>query len=249
MCRQRAHAALAQEGHKTEGSESEAAAQARMAAILQNADAVCFDVDSTVINAEGIDELADYFGAGEAVAKLTKEAMEGGMKFEEALDARLKLINPTQQGVDKFMATHAFPIMPGMRELVVKLLTGGKQVFLVSGGFRQMIAPVANEIGVPVSQIYANNILFDEEGNYARFDDTEPTSRSGGKAEAVKRIKASNGFQTVVMVGDGMTDLEARVEGGADAFICFTGVVRRDAVAEGADLAVGEMGQIMDLLK
>ena len=59
--------------------------------------------------------------------------------------------------------------------------------------------------------------MFDEEGKYAGFDDTEPTSRSGGKAEAVKRIKASNGFQTVVMVGDGMTDLEARVEGGADA--------------------------------
>ena len=60
----------------------------RMAEWLKKADAVCFDVDSTVINTEGIDELADYFGAGEAVAKLTKEAMEGGMKFEEALDAR-----------------------------------------------------------------------------------------------------------------------------------------------------------------
>ncbi|GHP08800.1 hypothetical protein PPROV_000753700 [Pycnococcus provasolii] len=47
------------------------------------------------------------------------------------------------QGVDKFMAMYAFPIMPGMRELVVKLLTSGKQVFLVSGGFRQVIAPVA----------------------------------------------------------------------------------------------------------
>ena len=39
--------------------------------------------------------------------------------------------------------------------------------------------------------------MFDEEGKYEGFDDTEPTSRSGGKAEAVKRIKASNGFQTV----------------------------------------------------
>ena len=65
-----------------------------------------------------------------------------------------------------------------------------------------MIAPVANEIGVPVNKIYANNIMFDEEGKYAGFDDTEPTSRSGGKAEAVKRINASNGFQTVY-VGDG----------------------------------------------
>ena len=170
------------------------------------------------------------------------------MRVEALAVERRREVPPQRHMLGVVMAMHAFPIMPGMRELVVKLLTSGKQVFLVSGGFRQMIAPVANEIGVPVNKIYANNIMFDEEGKYAGFDDTEPTSRSGGKAEAVKRIKASNGFQTVVMVGDGMTDLEARVEGGADAFICFTGVVRRDAVAEGADLAVGEMAPIMDLL-
>ena len=77
----------------------------RMAEWLKKADAVCFDVDSTVINTEGIDELADYFGAGEAVAKLTKEAMEGGMKFEDALDARHR--RDQSAGILRSRETHA----------------------------------------------------------------------------------------------------------------------------------------------
>ena len=65
---------------------------------------------------------------------------------------------------------------------------------------------------------------------------------------AVRRIKAAGGFDTVVMVGDGATDLEARGEGAADAFICFTGVVNRTNVAERADLAVSSMQDLIDLL-
>ena len=58
----------------------------RMAEWLKKADAVCFDVDSTVISTEGID-LPTTLAQGRR-SKLTKEAMEGGMKFEDALDAR-----------------------------------------------------------------------------------------------------------------------------------------------------------------
>ena len=54
--------------------------------VLQRADAVCFDVDSTVVTSEGIDALADYLGCGDAVAALTKAAMEGGRPFHTALD-------------------------------------------------------------------------------------------------------------------------------------------------------------------
>ena len=51
---------------------------------LHNADAVCFDVDSTVICEEGIDELAAYLGVGEAVAEMTAKAMGGDVPFHEA---------------------------------------------------------------------------------------------------------------------------------------------------------------------
>jgi phosphoserine phosphatase len=67
---------------------------------LYKADAVCFDVDSTVISEEGIDVLADSLGKGAAVAKLTKQAMEGDTKFQDALKMRLALMQPSKSQIE-----------------------------------------------------------------------------------------------------------------------------------------------------
>ena len=73
---------------------------------LCNADAVCFDVDSTVINVEGIDELAAYLGCGEAVAQMTANAMGGSQPFHEALAGRLALMQPSRQKLEAMMSDH-----------------------------------------------------------------------------------------------------------------------------------------------
>ena len=73
------------------------------------------------------------------------------------------------------MAMYAFPIMPGMRELVVKLLTSGKQVFLVSGGFRQVIAPVAR-----VERLLELHASF--HGFLGEFRDRLPCAKVVGKS-------------------------------------------------------------------
>ncbi|KAK8448066.1 hypothetical protein SEVIR_8G211400v4 [Setaria viridis] len=156
---------------------------------LQNADAVCFDVDSTVIQDEGIDELADFCGAGKAVAEWTAKAMTGTVPFEEALAARLSLIKPSLSQIEECLVKRPPRISPGMADLVKKLKANNTDVFLVSGGFRQMIKPVASELGIPAENIIANQVLFGTSGEYAGFDPTEPTSRSGGKAQAVQQIK------------------------------------------------------------
>ncbi|KAF5175225.1 Phosphoserine phosphatase protein, partial [Thalictrum thalictroides] len=71
--------------------------------IWQNADAVCFDVDSTVCIDEGIDEFAEFCGAGKAVAEWTARAMGGSVPFEEALAARLSLFNPSWSQLQEFL--------------------------------------------------------------------------------------------------------------------------------------------------
>ncbi|XP_066337434.1 uncharacterized protein [Miscanthus floridulus] len=78
-----------------------ATTSARAIETLRNADAVCFDVDSTVILDEGIDELADFCGAGRAVAEWTAKAMTGTVPFEVALAARLSLIKPSLSQVEE----------------------------------------------------------------------------------------------------------------------------------------------------
>merc|ERR1719199_789076 len=70
-------------------------------ATLRQADAVCFDVDSTVITKEGIDELAAYLKCGDEVAALTKAAMDGGMPFHEAIEKRLKIFGNAGFGEPK----------------------------------------------------------------------------------------------------------------------------------------------------
>ncbi|KAF2589162.1 hypothetical protein F2Q70_00040191 [Brassica cretica] len=95
--------------------------------------------------------------------------------------------------------------------------------------------PVASILGIPRENIFANNLLFGNSGEFVGFDEKEPTSRSGGKAKAVQHIRKGRSYKTMVMIGDGATDLEARRPGGADFFICYAGVQLREAVAEQAD--------------
>ena len=219
---------------------------------LRDADAVCFDVDSTVINVEGIDELAAYLGCGEAVAKLTANAMGGSKPFHEALAERLDLMRPTRQKLDSMMEAHPMDqvLTPGVSELIKALQARNKRVYMVSGGFRQMIDPVADCVGVARTDIYANNLLFAADGGYAGFDEKEPTSRAGGKAKVVAQLKAEHGYKTVVMVGDGATDMEARdIPGGADAFIGFGGIATRDAVKKGADWFIMDLADMTQELQ
>ncbi|GAB4824811.1 hypothetical protein Ancab_007681 [Ancistrocladus abbreviatus] len=201
----------------------------------RTADAVCFDVDSTVCIDEGIDELAEFCGVGKAVEEWTSRAMDGSVTFQEALAARLSLINPSLAQLQDFLEKRPPRISPGMAELVKKLKAKSTVVYLVSGGFRQMINPVASILEIPLRNIFANQLLFGDSGEFSGFDKNEPTSRSGGKAIAVQQIRKARGYKTLVMIGDGATDLEARQPGGADSFICYGGVQLREAVAGKAD--------------
>ncbi|KAG9439092.1 hypothetical protein H6P81_019257 [Aristolochia fimbriata] len=215
----------------------------------RNADAVCFDVDSTVCLDEGIDELAEFCGAGKAVAEWTARAMGGSVPFEDALAARLSLFKPSVSQLQDFLQRKPPKISPGIEQLIGKLQLKDTNVYLISGGFRQMINPVALQLGIPPENIFANKLLFGSSGEFAGFDKNEPTSRSGGKATAVQNIRKAYGYQTLVMIGDGATDLEARKPGGADLFICYAGVQLREAVAAKADWLVFSFQELINALE
>ncbi|XP_022933623.1 phosphoserine phosphatase, chloroplastic [Cucurbita moschata] len=217
--------------------------------LWKSANAVCFDVDSTVCVDEGIDELADFCGAGEAVAEWTARAMGGSVPFEVALAARLSLFNPSLSQVEEFLAKRPPRLSPGIDELVKKLKANNIDVYLISGGFRQMINPVASILGIPHENIFANQLLFGSKGEFIGFDENEPTSRSGGKATAVQQLRKARGYKTLVMTGDGATDLEARKPGGADLFICYAGVQLRENVAAKADWLVFNFVDLINSLE
>uniref|UniRef100_A0A0B7B6V5 Phosphoserine phosphatase n=1 Tax=Arion vulgaris TaxID=1028688 RepID=A0A0B7B6V5_9EUPU len=212
--------------------------------LWREADAVCFDVDSTVCVDEAIDELAEFCGVGPQVAACTVKAMGGGMTFREALIQRLDIMQPSHKIVEDFIALRPPRLSSGIRDLMNVLKAKNIMVFLVSGGFRNIIAPVANELGIAQENIYANTLLFNEDGSYAGFDTNEPTSETGGKPRVIQLIRNKYSFKTLVFVGDGVTDMETYPP--ADAFIGYGGNVVRSKVKDEAAWYVTDFRQLIE---
>jgi phosphoserine phosphatase len=211
-------------------------------ALWASAQAVCFDVDSTVSPDEGIDLLAAQAGVGDRVAALTRDAMGGAVPFEDALRARLALIRPSRELIASCLAAHPPRLTPGVADLIAALTARGTHVYLVSGGFTEMIHPLAERLGIPPVRVFANVLQFTREGRYLGFDPDVFTSRSGGKAAALQHLKSHFGYAPLLMVGDGVTDLEARPP--ADGFIGYGGVVVREPVRRGADWFVTDFAEL-----
>ncbi len=95
---------------------------------------IFFDMDSTVIDAEGIIELARARGVGDYVAGVTARAMNGELDFECALKERVKLLRglPTQRALE---VAGSIPLMPGAEKLMKELKSLGFRTVLISGGF------------------------------------------------------------------------------------------------------------------
>lgn len=87
----------------------------RVKALWRTADAVCFDVDSTITPIEGIDEIAAFCGVGKEVSEWTKQAMGGNLPFKTCLRERLDIIRPTRTQTETFMKTHPPALTKGIK--------------------------------------------------------------------------------------------------------------------------------------
>ena len=87
--------------------------------------------------------------------------MGGTVLFQDALAQRLGVMQPSASGLAAFLASHPPAISPGIPALVAALQARGTGVYLVSGGFRQIINPIAASLGIPLADVFANTILFD----------------------------------------------------------------------------------------
>ncbi|XP_070572962.1 phosphoserine phosphatase-like [Ptychodera flava] len=215
--------------------------------IWKKSDAVCFDVDSTVVIDEGIDELAAYLNKGKEVAAWTVKAMDGTISYRETLRARLEIIQPSRQSIETFVKEHPPRFTKGVQELIKALHARDCHVYLISGGLRSIIEPMAKILDIPNERIYCNRLKFYFNGKYAGFDEDQPTSREGGKPEVVRSLKKQCGYKNLVMIGDGATDLEAWPP--ADAFIGFGGNQVRPKVKEQSKWFVNDFAELTQALK
>jgi len=191
------------------------------------------DCDSTLSAIEGIDELGRLRGPEvfKAVEDMTNAAMNGGTPMEAIFAKRLDMIKPTLAECESIGAKYIAHIEPTAVASLKQLRQAGWTIVIVSGGFTQIIQPLAKVLGI--DRVEAVVLKFHADGSYAGYDESCPTSKTKGKNVVARKLRAEFKADRVIMVGDGASDLE--VKGDADHVIGFGRYAERAKVKAGAD--------------
>lgn len=203
------------------------------------------DCDSTLSSIEGIDEMARLSNPAifAEVVALTNAAMDGEVPLGEVFRRRMDIIRPDRAMVEKVSRMYIETVVPGAAELVSKAKEKGWLPVILSGGFAPIIMPLAESLGI--RHVEAVPLHFNELGEYAGYGEDYPSTRNLGKNEIIREWKQALLPQRVVMIGDGISDLETKPD--VDLMIGFGGVARREKVREGADLWLEDFGDLDQL--
>ena len=173
---------------------------------------ICFDMDSTLIQTECIDELAKRAGVGDKVSEITARAMCGEIDFKESFKERVALLKGLDASVMKDIAEH-MPITEGTDRLMSVLKTCGYKIAILSGGFTYFGEYLQKKFGV--DYVYANELEIDENGkltgNY--LGDIVDGHRKAELLKLIAQVEKVNLAQTIA-VGDGVNDLPMISEAG-----------------------------------
>ena len=163
------------------------------------------DMDSTIIDEECLDELADLAGFGEEVRTITAAAMAGEMDFEEALRTRVKLLKGKPVSLLQDCFEDRIHLNKGVRVLTRTMRAKGAATALVSGGFTFFTSRVAQLAGFTDHQ--ANEIL--EENGILTGEVASPVLGSEAKAEALQSYCEAQNItpEQVLALGDGANDV------------------------------------------
>ena len=163
-----------------------------------------FDFDSTLMDGETIDFLAEPLGLKEKVASITEMAMRGELDFFESLIMRVKLLEGLEEKKVNEIC-HNLPLMPGAKEIVKELKNRGVSVICFSGGFRNATSFIKEKIGLDAD---FSNILHSKNGILTGLVGGEMMF-SHSKGDMLKRIQNILGVSEdeTMVVGDGANDL------------------------------------------
>jgi phosphoserine phosphatase len=162
------------------------------------------DMDSTIIGQECIDELADYMGLKDKVARITDRAMQGELDFPGALRERVRLLAGLDQRELKRCLDERVRLTAGAETLVQTMRAGGASCLLVSGGFLSFAEPVARTVGF--DRVRANRLVF--AGGKLSGEVGDPIVDAMTKRDALVETRELLGLsrEDVLAIGDGAND-------------------------------------------
>ncbi len=196
---------------------------------------ICFDMDSTLIQTECIDELAIRAGVGDQVKAITERAMRGEIDFKESFTERVALLRGLDVSVMQEIAEH-LPITEGVDRLMTVLKRCGYKIAILSGGFTYFGEYLQRKYGI--DYMYANELEIDDEGRLTGryLGEVVDGHRKAELLKLIAQVEKVNLAQTIA-VGDGANDLPMISEAGLG--IAFHAKPRVKATAKQSISTIG----------
>jgi D-3-phosphoglycerate dehydrogenase / 2-oxoglutarate reductase len=213
-----------------------------------------FDFDSTCTKVEALDVLCELSLKGneekdqilQQVKDITNTCMEGNMSFRESLEGRLALLHAHKN--------HLGPLIEYLRDNVSVSFKRNKEffrtysdnIYILSNGFKEFIVPIVKEYGIREEHVFANEFVFDKEGNIIGYDQTNLLSGDDGKSQVIKSLALQG---DVYVIGDGYNDYKIKAAGLANKFYAFTENIQRESILEKADHITPSLDEFLYLNK
>lgn len=166
--------------------------------------------------------------------------------FSESLDKRLKLFSATNQNIEEVKGEMANQISESFLQNKNFFQKNAGKIYVVSGGFKECVLPVAEKLAIPPENVFANNFVYNASGGISGVDTDNYLAQEKGK---IKQVEAINIANPRCVIGDGYTDFQIKEEGAADHFIAYTEHKRRDEVCGKADEEAKSFDEVLKALE
>jgi D-3-phosphoglycerate dehydrogenase / 2-oxoglutarate reductase len=201
---------------------------------------IIIDFDSTIVQVESLEDLASIAlrGRGDceervrAITDLTNQAMAGLLRFDEALAQRVPLLGARREHIDELVEVLAKKITPSLLSQTDFIRANADSIYVVSGGFKEFILPVVEKLGFKPENVFANDFVFDTDGNIIGANSDNFLAHEDGKTKLLRQLQLS---RPRVIIGDGFSDYQLKASGEAEAFFVITENVYRENVVPHAD--------------
>lgn len=213
---------------------------------------VLIDFDSTFTKVEALDILGEIALENhpekdqrlQRIAEITDLGMSGDYSFTQSLIDRIAILDANKSQLDELISRLKGLVSESTKKNVDFFKKNADQIYIVSSGFKEFIAPVVADYGISEDHVYANKFEFDSKGDIIGFDKTIPLSEDQGK---IKLVEGLNFDGEIHVIGDGYTDYEIRGAGLAKAFYAFIENKERPKVTAKADYIIKSFDEFIEL--
>lgn len=213
-------------------------------------DCYIFDFDSTFVTVETLDVLAkialenkpDKEKRLAQIEEITRLGMEGKLTFDQSLAKRLHLFTAHKSHLEELITLLKKKVSPSIKRNKQFFKRYNKNIYIVSGGFKEYIDPIVKPYGIANNHVLANTFHIDTHGNICGFDRSNTLANRDGKIKALKALGLKG---NIYIIGDGYTDLAVRKAGLADEFFAFIENTTRPMITKQADTVLPNLDEFL----